>query len=156
MFVRQVEVYKASHPGRLVHLYLLSLDESAEESRFRYASHHEKDAFKTLIRKRSTMSSVVMDDGIAGKGDNKKAGDINNDTNLQQMQFTQEMLTANSTSSSWSKRRGLGDGYDSRRKGCTKQGPAMFCHGVDKGVVGVGGQTAMSLNYTGQDGPRCP
>lgn len=62
-FIRQVEVYKASNPGRPVRLYILAFDNAVEEDRFREASGREKTAFKTLIRERATMMIVVNQEG---------------------------------------------------------------------------------------------
>lgn len=94
-FVRQVEVYKAGHPGRPVRLYILSYDDSTEEQRFRRASDREKVAFKTLIRERATMTIHVDQEGRHAEEE-----------------FTQRMLTERDEGSFG--RKGLGNDKDSR------------------------------------------
>lgn len=94
-FVRQVEVYKASHPGRPVRMYILSYDDSAEEERFRNASGREKAAFKTLIRERATMTVQFDQEG-----------------RLPEIDFTQQMLAESGDQSP--RRKGLGNDRDSR------------------------------------------
>ncbi|CAN8072990.1 unnamed protein product [Agarophyton chilense] len=61
--IRQVEIFKAAHPGRPVRLYILAYGEAMEEERFRLSSEKEKRAFKTLIRERATMTILVNQEG---------------------------------------------------------------------------------------------
>lgn len=97
-FVRQVEVYKACHPGRPVRMYILSYDDSAEEDRFRHASVREKNAFKTLIRERANMTVLSDQEG-----------------RLPEIEFTQQMLERSTAEAGWtSGRLGLGSDRDSR------------------------------------------
>lgn len=93
--VRQVEVYKASQPGRPVRMYILSYDDAVEEQRFRQAGSREKAAFKTLIRERATMT--VQDDQEGCEPE---------------MEFTQNVLQEVGLYSG--SRRGLGVDRDSR------------------------------------------
>lgn len=96
--VREVEVYKAAHAGRPVRLYLLAYDDAAEEERFRCASGREKEAFKSLIRERATMSIHVDQEG-----------------RRRDEEFTQSLLEHPPEDPAFSTRRGLGDDKDSRK-----------------------------------------
>lgn len=62
--VRQVEVFKASQPGRPVRMYILAYEDAVEEERFRQSSGREKAAFKSLIRERATMTVHVNPEPI--------------------------------------------------------------------------------------------
>lgn len=95
-FVRQVEVYKATNPGRPARMYILSYDDSAEEERFRHASEREKVAFKTLIRERATMTVHFDQEG-----------------RLPEVDFTQKIL-GRGEDTTLSEKRGLGQDRDSR------------------------------------------
>lgn len=94
--VRQVEVYKAMHPGRPVRLYILAYDDALDEERFRYASEREKGAFKSLIRERATMTVHVNQDGREPEED-----------------FTQALLDSVDAEQGYGQR-GLGEDRDSR------------------------------------------
>lgn len=96
--VRQVEVFKASHPGRPVRLYILAYDDAAEEEWFRNSSAKEKTAFKTLIRERATMTIHVDQEG-----------------RQPEEEFTQSLLQQSDEMASLSTRRGLGLDRDSRK-----------------------------------------
>lgn len=98
--VRQVEVFKASHPGRPLRMYILSYSDAAEEERFRNASEREKSAFKTLIRERATMSVHVDQEG-----------------RQPEEEFTQSLLQQEAEITSFSAGRGLGVDRDSRKTG---------------------------------------
>ncbi|KAK3818773.1 MAG: hypothetical protein J3Q66DRAFT_338444 [Benniella sp.] len=54
-FVRCVEVYKASHPGKQVRVYFTVYDNSVEEQLYLSALRREKDAFTKLIRDKANM-----------------------------------------------------------------------------------------------------
>lgn len=49
-FVRCIEVYKASYPGKQVRVYFTVYDNSVEEQLYLSALRREKDAFTKLIR----------------------------------------------------------------------------------------------------------
>ncbi|PXF47561.1 DNA repair endonuclease XPF [Gracilariopsis chorda] len=93
--IRQVEVYKAAHPGRPVRLYVLAYEDAVEEERFRHSSAREKAAFKTLIRERATMTILVNQEG------------------REEEEFTQSVLAQTSALGKGSLR-GLGADRDSR------------------------------------------
>nr|CAG4650837.1 EOG090X03DI [Simocephalus serrulatus] len=59
-FVRQVEVYQASHKEHTVRVYFLVYDASAEEQSYLTNLRREKEAFELLIREKSTM--VIPED----------------------------------------------------------------------------------------------
>src|SRR5690554_5938823 len=59
-FVRCIEVYKASNPGKQVRVYFTVYDNSVEEQLYLSALRREKDAFTKLIRHKS-----VSDVGLA-------------------------------------------------------------------------------------------
>ena len=54
-FVRQLEVFKASQPGKPLRVYFLMFDGSVEEQCFLTALQKEKQAFENLIRQKSEM-----------------------------------------------------------------------------------------------------
>ncbi|XP_040431177.1 DNA repair endonuclease XPF isoform X1 [Cygnus olor] len=54
-FVRQLEIYKASRPGKPLRVYFLIYGSSTEEQRYLTALRKEKEAFEKLIRERATM-----------------------------------------------------------------------------------------------------
>ncbi|XP_063077354.1 DNA repair endonuclease XPF [Engraulis encrasicolus] len=54
-FVRQLETYKASRPGKPLRVYFLVYTGSTEEQRYLTALHKEKQAFEHLIREKATM-----------------------------------------------------------------------------------------------------
>ncbi|KAF9437889.1 hypothetical protein BGZ76_010671 [Entomortierella beljakovae] len=56
-FVRCIEVYKASHPGKQVRVYFTVYDNSVEEQLYLSALRREKDAFTKLIRDKSRSES---------------------------------------------------------------------------------------------------
>lgn len=96
--VRQVEVFKALHPGRPLRLYILTYDDAAEEERFQNSSAKEKTAFKTLIRERATMTVHVDQEG-----------------RRPDEEFTQSLLQQSTEIAALSGRRGLGADRDSRK-----------------------------------------
>ncbi|KAI0567217.1 ERCC4 domain containing protein [Gracilaria domingensis] len=100
-FIRQVEIFKAAHPGRPVRLYILAYGEAMEEERFRLSSDREKQAFKTLIRERATMTILVNQEG------------------REEEEYTQSLL-AQTTPHRNSMSRGLGADRDSRLTGAPK------------------------------------
>eukprot|EP00178_Gracilaria_changii_P002025 TRINITY_DN129_c0_g1_i1.p1 TRINITY_DN129_c0_g1~~TRINITY_DN129_c0_g1_i1.p1 ORF type:complete len:885 (-),score=112.60 TRINITY_DN129_c0_g1_i1:2998-5652(-) len=93
--IRQVEVFKAAHPGRPLRLYILAYGEAIEEERFRLLSDKEKQAFKTLIRERATMTVLADQEG------------------REEEEYTQSIL-AQTSSVSNGITRGLGADRDSR------------------------------------------
>ncbi|KAG9334989.1 hypothetical protein JZ751_006212 [Albula glossodonta] len=54
-FVRQLEVYKASRPGKQLRVYFLIYGGSTEEQRYLTALRKEKEAFEHLIREKASM-----------------------------------------------------------------------------------------------------
>ncbi|KAF9189002.1 hypothetical protein BGZ51_000178 [Haplosporangium sp. Z 767] len=60
-FVRCIEVYKASNPGKQVRVYFTVYDNSVEEQLYLSALRREKDAFTKLIRDKSTMVLPIGD-----------------------------------------------------------------------------------------------
>ncbi|KAJ8246038.1 hypothetical protein GJAV_G00262980 [Gymnothorax javanicus] len=54
-FVRQLEIYKASRPGKPLRVYFLIYGGSTEEQRYLTALRKEKEAFEHLIREKATM-----------------------------------------------------------------------------------------------------
>lgn len=54
-FVRCIEVYKASHPGKQVRVYFTVYDNSVEEQLYLSALRREKDAFTKLIHDKAIM-----------------------------------------------------------------------------------------------------
>lgn len=96
--VRQVEVYKAMHPGRPVRMYILAYEGSQEEYRFQCAATREKNSFKSLIRERATMSVHVEEEG-----------------NQSLQEFTQALIQQSVEMGRGSGRRGLGADRDSRK-----------------------------------------
>ncbi|KAM6351416.1 DNA repair endonuclease XPF isoform 4-T4 [Alca torda] len=54
-FVRQLEIYKASRPGKPLRVYFLIYGGSTEEQRYLTALRKEKEAFEKLIRERASM-----------------------------------------------------------------------------------------------------
>ncbi|XP_061455249.1 DNA repair endonuclease XPF [Rhineura floridana] len=54
-FVRQLEIYKASRPGRPLRVYFLIYGGSTEEQRYLTALRKEKEAFEKLIREKAGM-----------------------------------------------------------------------------------------------------
>ncbi|XP_037363475.1 DNA repair endonuclease XPF [Talpa occidentalis] len=54
-FVRQLEVYRASRPGRPLRVYFLIYGGSTEEQRYLTALRKEKEAFEKLIREKASM-----------------------------------------------------------------------------------------------------
>ncbi|XP_052776482.1 DNA repair endonuclease XPF-like isoform X1 [Mya arenaria] len=54
-FVRQLEVYKASHPESPLRVYFLMYTGSVEEQRYLTTLRKEKEAFETIIREKATM-----------------------------------------------------------------------------------------------------
>ncbi|XP_053496427.1 DNA repair endonuclease XPF [Ictalurus furcatus] len=65
-FVRQLEVYKASRPGRPLRVYFLIYGGSTEEQRYLTALRKEKQAFEHLIREKASM---VVPEEREGRGD---------------------------------------------------------------------------------------
>ncbi|NXG53984.1 XPF endonuclease, partial [Psilopogon haemacephalus] len=64
-FVRQLEIYKASRPGKPL-VYFLIYGGSTEEQRYLTALRKEKEAFEKLIREKASM--VIPEEG-EGRGD---------------------------------------------------------------------------------------
>uniref|UniRef100_A0A8C6J3I6 DNA repair endonuclease XPF n=1 Tax=Melopsittacus undulatus TaxID=13146 RepID=A0A8C6J3I6_MELUD len=54
-FVRQLEIYKASRPGKPLRVYFLIYGGSTEEQRYLTALRKEKEAFERLIREKASM-----------------------------------------------------------------------------------------------------
>ncbi|XP_025904852.1 DNA repair endonuclease XPF [Nothoprocta perdicaria] len=54
-FVRQLEIYKASRPGKPLRVYFLIYGGSTEEQRYLTALRKEKEAFEKLIREKASM-----------------------------------------------------------------------------------------------------
>ncbi|PKU38993.1 dna repair endonuclease xpf [Limosa lapponica baueri] len=54
-FVRQLEIYKASRPGKPLRVYFLIYGGSTEEQRYLTALRKEKEAFEKLIREKANM-----------------------------------------------------------------------------------------------------
>ncbi|XP_051488253.1 DNA repair endonuclease XPF [Apus apus] len=54
-FVRQLEIYKASRPGKPLRVYFLIYGGSTEEQRYLTALRKEKEAFEKLIREKAGM-----------------------------------------------------------------------------------------------------
>ncbi|XP_058013491.1 DNA repair endonuclease XPF isoform X2 [Ahaetulla prasina] len=54
-FVRQLEVYKASRPGKPLRVYFLIYGGSTEEQRYLTTLRKEKEAFEKLIREKASM-----------------------------------------------------------------------------------------------------
>nr|XP_033466825.1 DNA repair endonuclease XPF [Epinephelus lanceolatus] len=54
-FVRQLEIYKASRPGKMLRVYFLIYGGSTEEQKYLTALSKEKKAFEHLIREKATM-----------------------------------------------------------------------------------------------------
>ncbi|XP_062382559.1 DNA repair endonuclease XPF [Sardina pilchardus] len=65
-FVRQLEIYKASRPGKPLRVYFLIYTGSTEEQRYLTVLHKEKQAFEHLIREKATM---VVPEEREGRGD---------------------------------------------------------------------------------------
>lgn len=96
--VREVEMFKAAHPGRPVRMYLLSHEDAAEEERFRSGMKRETAAFKSLIRERASMTIHVDQEG-----------------RQPEEEFTQALLDQGADDAQFSGRRGLGADRDSRK-----------------------------------------
>ncbi|XP_027695290.1 DNA repair endonuclease XPF [Vombatus ursinus] len=54
-FVRQLEIYRASRPGKPMRVYFLIYGGSTEEQRYLTALRKEKEAFEKLIREKASM-----------------------------------------------------------------------------------------------------
>ncbi|XP_069503931.1 DNA repair endonuclease XPF isoform X2 [Ambystoma mexicanum] len=54
-FVRQLEIYRASRPGKPLRVYFLVYGGSTEEQRYLTALRKEKEAFEKLIREKASM-----------------------------------------------------------------------------------------------------
>ncbi|XP_036386075.1 DNA repair endonuclease XPF [Megalops cyprinoides] len=54
-FVRQLEIYKASRPGKQLRVYFLIYGGSTEEQKYLTALRKEKEAFEHLIREKASM-----------------------------------------------------------------------------------------------------
>uniref|UniRef100_A0A8C2YYG1 Excision repair cross-complementation group 4 n=1 Tax=Cyclopterus lumpus TaxID=8103 RepID=A0A8C2YYG1_CYCLU len=65
-FVRQLEIYKASRPGKTLRVYFLIYGGSTEEQKYLTALSREKRAFEHLIREKATM---VIPEEREGRGD---------------------------------------------------------------------------------------
>lgn len=101
--VREVEMFKAAHPGRPVRMYLLSHADVAEEERFRSGLRRETAAFKSLIRERASMTIHVDQEG-----------------RQPEEEFTQAILDQTAEAGQLTGRRGLGVDRDSRKLGSVK------------------------------------
>ncbi|XP_076463171.1 DNA repair endonuclease XPF-like [Babylonia areolata] len=62
-FVRQLEVYQATHPRRSLRVYFLLYTGSVEEQRYLTTLRREKEAFEFLIREKATMVIPEERDG---------------------------------------------------------------------------------------------
>uniref|UniRef100_A0A8C9TMV2 DNA repair endonuclease XPF n=1 Tax=Scleropages formosus TaxID=113540 RepID=A0A8C9TMV2_SCLFO len=67
-FVRQLETYKASRPGKPMRVYFLIYAGSTEEQRYLTALRKEKEAFEHLIREKASM--VVPEEREGREGTN--------------------------------------------------------------------------------------
>ncbi|XP_059179991.1 DNA repair endonuclease XPF [Centropristis striata] len=65
-FVRQLEIYKASRPGKALRVYFLIYGGSTEEQKYLTALSKEKRSFEHLIREKATM---VIPEEREGRGD---------------------------------------------------------------------------------------
>ncbi|XP_037318967.2 DNA repair endonuclease XPF [Pungitius pungitius] len=65
-FVRQLEIHKASRPGKTLRVYFLIYGGSTEEQKYLTALSKEKKAFERLIREKATM---VIPEEREGRGD---------------------------------------------------------------------------------------
>ncbi|KAL6094425.1 ercc4 [Pungitius sinensis] len=65
-FVRQLEIYKATRPGKTLRVYFLIYGGSTEEQKYLTALSKEKKAFEHLIREKATM---VIPEEREGRGD---------------------------------------------------------------------------------------
>uniref|UniRef100_A0AAY4AT46 ERCC4 domain-containing protein n=1 Tax=Denticeps clupeoides TaxID=299321 RepID=A0AAY4AT46_9TELE len=54
-FVRQLEIYRASRPGKVLRVYFLIYSGSTEEQRYLTSLRKEKEAFELLIREKASM-----------------------------------------------------------------------------------------------------
>lgn len=63
--VRQLEVYKASRPGKPLRVYFMMYKGSVEEQRYLTTLRREKEAFEYLIREKSTMVISEEQDGLS-------------------------------------------------------------------------------------------
>ncbi|KAL5021200.1 hypothetical protein ScPMuIL_000355 [Solemya velum] len=63
MFVRQLEVHRASHAGRPLRVYFLMYTGSVEEQKYLTTLRQEKEAFEFLIREKATMVIPEERDG---------------------------------------------------------------------------------------------
>uniref|UniRef100_A0A0B7B0H8 DNA repair endonuclease XPF n=1 Tax=Arion vulgaris TaxID=1028688 RepID=A0A0B7B0H8_9EUPU len=63
--VRQLEVFKASRPGRPLRVYFMMYKGSVEEQRYLTTLRKEKEAFEYLIREKATMVVSEEQDGKA-------------------------------------------------------------------------------------------
>eukprot|EP01087_Luapelamoeba_hula_P023275 TRINITY_DN8522_c0_g1_i1.p1 TRINITY_DN8522_c0_g1~~TRINITY_DN8522_c0_g1_i1.p1 ORF type:complete len:734 (-),score=91.37 TRINITY_DN8522_c0_g1_i1:433-2613(-) len=66
-FIRQLEVFKAEHPGVPLRVYFMMYDNSVEKQRYISALRKEKEAFEKLIREKDNMPIMIGQDG---KGEN--------------------------------------------------------------------------------------
>ena len=73
-FVRQLEIYKATHPGIPLRVYFLTYQSSAEEQVYLTALRREKEAFQTLIREKSTMVVPTEREGKTEDDPNLRRG----------------------------------------------------------------------------------
>ncbi|PHT92856.1 DNA repair endonuclease UVH1 [Capsicum annuum] len=62
-FVREVEIYKAENPSRMVKVYFLFYEDSTEMQKFEASVRRENGAFESLIRQKSLMMIPVDQDG---------------------------------------------------------------------------------------------
>lgn len=65
-FVRQIEVFKASHPGMPLRVYFLLYDSSVEEQKYLTALRKEKESFQQLIQERAHMMVPLDREGKLG------------------------------------------------------------------------------------------
>ncbi|TSK14668.1 DNA repair endonuclease XPF [Bagarius yarrelli] len=76
-FVRQLEVYKASRPGKPLRVYFLIYGASTEEQRYLTALRKEKQAFEQLIREKASM---VVPEEREGRGETNQDLDRSQET----------------------------------------------------------------------------
>ncbi|XP_071919353.1 DNA repair endonuclease UVH1-like isoform X2 [Coffea arabica] len=62
VFVRQIEIYKAENPSKVIKVYFLFYDESTEVQKFEASIRRENGAFESLIRQKSMMMIPVDHD----------------------------------------------------------------------------------------------
>ncbi|XP_077237362.1 restriction endonuclease, type II-like superfamily protein [Tasmannia lanceolata] len=62
-FVREIEIYKAENPSKILKVYFLFYEDSTEVQKFEASIRRENGAFESLIRQKSLMMIPVDQDG---------------------------------------------------------------------------------------------